>query len=69
MAEKITRQRAFWNEQTVTVLQRGRRTSQIRDSYGFTHEVPTKELDLLERSEGEESSEADFTFETPRVTP
>jgi hypothetical protein len=48
MARKtVERERAYYNGQLVTILEKGRRTSKVRTVYGFVEEdVLNKELDF-----------------------
>lgn len=48
------RPRAYWGKQIVTVLDKTvkkRGTAHIRDAFGFTHEVPARELKEIPENE------------------
>jgi hypothetical protein len=47
MAREITHERKLWKGEVVTVLGKSGRKTSIRDTYGFTHEVPSRELKAL----------------------
>jgi hypothetical protein len=44
MPQEVERERAEYEGELVTVLERGRRTSTIRTTTGFVKDVPTKQL-------------------------
>jgi hypothetical protein len=55
------RERAVWAGQVVTVISRGLRTTEIRDQFGFVHEVRKREVSKL-RDDDERGS-----FRAPEV--
>lgn len=55
---KTIRERAFWNGELVTVLEKKRTKARIRDQRGFVHEVAKRDLDKI--PEGDPLSKFQF---------
>lgn len=56
---KVERERATYEGQLVTVIKRGKVSSEIRNGFGFAQKVPTKKLGKVE------GDAAKLTFEEP----
>jgi hypothetical protein len=56
---KVERERAMYEGQLVTVIKRGKQTTEIRNAFGFAEKVKTKKLGKVD------GDAAKLTFEEP----